>query len=191
MDDKAYNRVTEIISPFTGIEFVPEDILEKAGKRGTCVHKHVEGILKGESFFSPESIAPYIESFNQFWKKYEHVYGEGKITLEKRLYCDIWKITGQPDVIIELGDRTYIIDWKTSSRVHKSWALQGAAYRYLAELNGYENVDSVLFLKLNKSGKHATLHRYDEYVENLSTFFKCVELYRWFDMDKTRKKSWN
>ncbi len=189
MDKPVHDRVTEIISPFTGIEFVPKEILESAGRRGTRVHKHIEGILLGLEFcVKHDKVLPYIESFNTFWDKSKHAFESGKITLEKRFYCDKHMITGQADVLIETEDRTYVIDWKTSSRPQKSWALQGAAYRYLAEINGYKNVDSVLFVKLDKFGNAPALYKHEDYDENLSIFFKCVDLYRWFDMGNTRKK---
>tara|TARA_R110002126_G_scaffold200505_1_gene348103 strand:+ start:1835 stop:2344 length:510 start_codon:yes stop_codon:yes gene_type:complete len=167
---------------------VPKDILEAAGLRGTAVHKYIEGILDGWDFsVIPPNLLPYIDSWRLFWDSSKHAF-EGKITLEKRLYCDEHKITGQADVIVETEDRTYIIDWKTSSVPQKSWALQGAAYKHLAEVNGYKNVDSVLFVKLLKNGKTPSLHKHENHEENLEIFFKCLDLYQWFEMSKTRKQ---
>ncbi len=185
---KKHNRVTEVISPFTGIEFVPKEVLKKAGDRGTRVHKYIEGILNGWEFHvKHEDSIKYIESFNTFWNDSKDSF-DGKVTLEKRFYCDKHMITGQADVIIETEGRTYMIDWKTSSMPQKSWALQGAAYRYLAEEAGYKNVDSVLFVKLNKLGKAPSLYKHEDHEENLATFLKCLDLYRWFEMGKTRNK---
>lgn len=188
MDKQNYRRITEIISPFSGIEFVPEDILKPAADRGTLVHKGIEDFLSGKDVSYGDEVLPYIESFKIFWSKSKYIFEGGKITLEKRMFCDKYKISGQADVIIEKKNRTYIIDWKTSKTPHKSWALQGAAYRYLAELNGYENVDSVLFVKVDKAGKKPTLYKHDNYYENLDIFFKCLELFNWFDMSTTRKR---
>jgi hypothetical protein len=188
MVEQIYDRVTEVITPFSGVEFVPEDILKSAGDRGTLVHKYIEGSLQGFKGSLTEEMGPYVDSFEKFWDSSKHVFGGGKIVLEKRLFCDVLGITGQADVIVETSDRTYMIDWKTSSRPQKSWALQGAAYRYLAEVNGYKHVDSVLFVKLNKTGKSPTLYKHENYEENISVFKKCLELFRWFDMKNTRKK---
>lgn len=189
IDRDNYNRVTNILTPFTGIEFVPKELLDFAGDRGTRVHKHIEGILSGWEFKDEGAlIKPYVTSFRKFWQNSKHAFAGGKLILEQRLYCDIHKITGQPDVIIEMGDQMYILDWKTSSSFHKSWYLQGAAYRYMcAQTYGMKSVDNVFFVKLNKD-KPATLYKSEDYEENLDTFFKCVELFRWFEMDKTRKK---
>ena len=184
-----YDRVTEVLSPFTGIEFVSRDILDPAAERGTNVHAHIEGILKGWDFQVTEDVVlPYVESFKKFWEKSSHAFEAGEIILEKRMFCSEKKITGQVDVIIKCEDRTYLIDWKTSSSPHKSWALQGAAYRYLCEMEGYENVDSTLFVKLSKKGGAPTPYKHENYKENLNIFFKCLELYRYFDMSRTRNK---
>ena len=132
MDKESYDRVTAILSPFTGIEFVPENILAPASERGTQVHRSIEGIFEKSPFFiCSEIVRPYVESFNIFWDKSKHAYENGKITLEKRLFCEDKKIKGKPDLIIETFGKTYVFDWKTSASPHKSWALQGSAYRYL------------------------------------------------------------
>lgn len=182
-------RVTEVISPFTGIEFVPEEILAPACERGTKVHSYIEAILSGwKCSIQCDTVKPYIESFAKFWESSKHAF-TGKITLEQRLYCVEHKITGQADVIVETEDRTYIIDWKTSSRQQKtSWKLQGSVYRYLCEVNGYKNVDSVLFVRLDKTGKAPCPYKSEDHIDNLTTFFKCLELYRHFDMENTRNK---
>lgn len=183
-----YDRVTEIIAPFTGIEFVDSALLSFASERGKRVHKHIEGILRGWSFEQEDPlISPYIRSFEAFWDGYKHNFEGGDSLIEKRLYSDQHMITGQPDLIVEKEDRILIVDWKTSSKFHKSWYLQGAAYRYMAELQyGEDHVDDVLFVKLNKNAK-ATLYKTSEHKENLNIFMDCLRLYRWFSMDKTRK----
>ena len=192
MDKESYYRITEILRPFSGIEFVPEYILKPACDRGTKVHECIENILKGGfPNFSEEDegLMPYIKSFEKFWSTGAHAFKRGEIKLEERLFCNNNVITGKPDVIAKTEGRTYLIDWKTSSSPQKSWALQGAAYRYLCEVSGYENVDSVLFVKLDKEGKKPTLYKHDDYEENISIFFKCLELYKWFDM-KNRRDMW-
>jgi len=189
MDKESYDRVTEVISPFTGIEFVPKEVLEPACERGTNVHLQIEGILKGWALHVKDPITEmYVASFKIFWEKSTHIFKDGEMILEQRLFCDENQITGKPDVIIQTQDRIYIIDWKTSSSPQKSWHIQGAAYRHLCEVNGYKNVDSVLFVKLDKTGEAPSLHKSEEHKKNLDIFFKCLELFRHFDMKNTRKE---
>ena len=182
-----YDRVTAVLSPFTGIEFVDENLLKPAAERGTRVHSHIEGYLNGWGFNDvKEDVALYLKSFEIFWEKSKHIFDGGKITLENRMFCHDKKITGQADVIIKVKDRTYLIDWKTSSKKQKSWDLQGAAYRYLCEVEEYKDVDSVLFVKLSKTGKAPSVSKSENHKENLDIFFKCLELYKFFDMKNTR-----
>ncbi len=186
-----YDRVTEILSPFTGIEFVDKNILEYAAERGTRVHKYIEGYLNGWKLAEyEEDAAPYVASFGRFWGSSGHAFEGGKMVTEKRMFCNDKQITGQVDVIIECDECTYVIDWKTSSMKHKFWELQGAAYRYLCEREGYSNIEAVLFVKLSKSGNRPVLYKDENYEENLELFFKCLEIYRYFDMKKTRNKGW-
>ena len=135
-----------------------------------------------------EEVSPYLESFKKFWEASGHAFEGGKMVTERRMFCKDKKITGQADVIIEVDGCTYVIDWKTSSTKHKFWALQGAAYRYLCESEGYDNVEAVLFVKLAKTGNRAVLYKHENYEENLEIFFKCLEIYRYFEMKKTRNK---
>lgn len=187
MDRSKYLRITEIISPFTGIEFVPEHVLAPASEKGTCVHEAIESLLNG--FGNPScdlKIEPYVESFERFFKESPHLF-DGEMILEERLYCDEYKITGQMDCIVKTEDKTYLMDWKTSSQYHKSWMLQGAAYRFLCSQNSFTNIEGVIFVKLNKKGGKPSIYKEEEYIHHLDTFFKCYDLYHWFDMANTRR----
>ena len=46
-DKSAYTRVTEILSPFSGLDKIPKHILDNAARRGTRVHDVCESIVKG------------------------------------------------------------------------------------------------------------------------------------------------
>lgn len=183
-----YQRVTEIISPFTGIEFVPEDILNHASQRGSEVHRYIEAFFEGWPIHvMPQQISYYYASFLHFWESSKHQFDGGEIQIEKRVNCPDLMVTGCADLVAVCEGRTYLIDWKTSASFHKSWYVQGAAYKHLFELNEYENVDDVLFVKLKKDGSPPSLYKSKDQ-GHLDIFFKCVELYRYFEMDKTRKK---
>lgn len=186
-----YRRVTEILSPFTGIEFVPEDILKKAADRGTNVHTYIEMYLNGVEWdvsLLPWDIQPYYKSF-LLWKDSNPLINMdiNNKTLEKRFYCDELKITGQVDLMIRTDDMTVLFDWKTSSKPSISWELQGAAYKYLAMKNNEFRPTDVIFVHLQKDGSCAVPHCYYEYAKNIHIFKKCCELYEYFKMDKTRK----
>jgi len=185
-----FDRITSIISPFSGIEFIPQEVLIPAADRGTLVHQYVQAFISDwEIHVVDEGLKGYIDSFKKFWKSYSHIIEGGKHIIEKRFYCDELKITGQIDLIVEFENRTYIFDWKTSAREYKSsYRLQGAAYKHLCKVNGLKHVDDAMFVKLKKDGTSSTQYKYSTYEEDIHTFKKCVELYRFFNMKNTRKK---
>lgn len=187
MIKEGFLRVSDVISPFTGVEFVNPDLLIPAAERGVAIHSYIESYFKiGDAFVFEDNLRPYYEAFEDFWKRHSHQFGdECKVITEQRLYCEKLQITGAVDAIVVTPSKTYVFDWKTSSRPQKHWALQGSAYRYLLEQNGYTNVENPTFVRLQKTGKFS-LTQYSHHEAQLDIFMKCLELYRWFDMSNTR-----
>lgn len=185
---EGYHRISDILKPFTGVEFVDPEKLEYAGERGTRVHAYIEEILRGEwvpNMFDPVS-KPYIDSFNCFWEGSSHLFKDCKMVLEQRFYCDQLMITGKIDALFHKSGRTYLIDWKTSSSFHNHWHIQGAAYQYLAKVNGFHNPDEVLFVHLKKN-KKPTTYKDNDSKKSLEIFLKCLDLYNFFGMKHNRK----
>lgn len=180
-----YLRVTEIISPFTGVEFVPFEILDKACERGTLVHEIIESKFDALSITEiPVHVSGYIKSFEQYVDEID--FSTLDFTKERRFYCEKTGITGQIDMIINVDGKRFILDWKTSARESLSWKLQAAAYQYLCSVNGIE-IDHMTFVKLCKKGGKPKTFTYDTYEHDLDIFFKCLELYKFFDMKNTRR----
>ncbi len=184
-----YQRVTEILYPFSGLKYVDPTILENAAARGTRVHKACEAIASGlEGWELPSEFQGYIASFRSWFDR-----GHKIIAIEERMFCDELGITGQVDLIVEepeenlIGDEAqgvFIVDLKTSQNEAKSWMLQGSAYSYLAKQIGY-HVKGIMFLRLRRDGSPAKEHHYDE---NMDLFRECLNVYRYFYGRKTKKK---
>lgn len=190
IDRTSYLRCTNIISPFSGIEFVPLKYLEPAQNLGTQTHYHIQNLLSGfETPVEDDRIEPMLNSFARFWQSSLHAFQDSKIIIEKRLFDDENMITGCIDCVIVTEEKTYVFDWKTSKKIHKaSWSLQAAAYRHLLEVNGFTNIADPVFVQLDREGKEPILFKCDNYDHDLDKFFKCLELYRFFEMNETRKK---
>lgn len=187
VDRSNYTRVTSVLGAFSDFSFIQPEILARKCEIGTLTHKFIEMILKGEEFHVvPEEIEGYLASFKLFWEGSSHAWDLDSMELEKRLWCDRNKITGQVDCIIKGGGKTYLIDWKTSASYQKSFLLQGAAYQYLADVNDYNNTDPTMFVRLKKDGGKPTLHKSENFLEDLDMFFKCLEVYRFFGMEKRK-----
>jgi len=150
-----YIRVTEVLYPFSGLQQVPPDVLENAGRRGTKVHQICEGIASGLGEFNvDEETAPYVESFKQWWDT-----GVKVVSMEERFWDDELEITGQCDFIIEDERGLGIVDLKTSAKVSKTWEAQGNAYAMMAIAAGYP-IKFILFVHLSKVGKPPKLIEY-------------------------------
>lgn len=152
---EGYRRVTSILYPFSGLDKLDQTIVNNAAKRGTKVHKIIEGIVQGLGEFAvDDEVKGYIESFKKWW-------GEGKevLYIERRFYCDLKKITGQVDLIINTPEGIALVDYKTSFKPSKTWPVQGSGYYYLAKEAGID-VKKVFFLHLNKYGKKPKVYSY-------------------------------
>lgn len=154
---EGYLRVTEVLSPFSGLHLIPKNILEAAGERGIKVHEHCDAIMKNLCPFGIDDKASgYTQSF-QNWaidKKF--------IDKPGRLYCDKYKITGEIDGIYQDKDGSLVlIDIKTPQNEGVTWRYQGSAYSYLCRNIGI-NISRIEFIKVDKDGKDCKIFQYQE-----------------------------
>jgi hypothetical protein len=173
---EGYTRVSDILEPFSGYGSVPEHILKKAANRGTRVHQIAEAYVKGIMPLEDSELKGYVDSFLE-WR------GDKKIIMPNRFYDKVLRITGKIDGLYQdmtTGDYT-LIDFKTSAKEGKMWALQGAAYLYLAEIVGCYPVTRIEFIRLPKDGKKAEIYDYSASSgENFSQFKEMVKMYHQF-----------
>jgi len=161
-----YTRVTQILFPFSGLQSIPQEILQNAAERGTRVHQICEGIVSGIGEIGVDDETwGFVESFKKWWNEERTVEA-----IEKRFWDDELRITGQVDFILKEQHGFTIYDIKTSSRPSKTWQAQGSAYAYLAKKSGYP-ITKVIFIHLNKHGKEPKLHEYP--VDD--TFFLSIQ----------------
>lgn len=167
--------------PFSGLTHVNEIVLERAAVRGTKVHKVCESLVRDLGDWKiDDEIAGYVDSFKMWLEKKPQI-----LDIEKRFYCQELQITGQVDMILDSPDGHIIFDLKTSAKSSKTWPLQGSAYKYLANISGY-NVTAIHFLQLDKMGKPPTLHVYED---RFDLFKKCLDVYKYFYKDVKKSPS--
>lgn len=162
-----YLRVTNILYPFSGLDKINPEVLAHAANRGTKVHKICEGIMSGLGEYGiEEETQGYIDSFKLWWEQ-----GHKIVLMEKRFWCDVLKITGQVDLVLDTQEGLAILDLKTSSKPSKTWQIQGCAYAYLAKEAGYD-IKKIYFLHLNRYGKPPKIY---EYPVDASFFLPSIE----------------
>lgn len=175
---ESYLRVTQILSPFSGLQYVDPTVLQSACDRGTRVHKICEGIVLGLGEVDvDDSVWGYVESFKQWWSL-----GHEVVLTEHRFWDDDLEITGQIDYMIKTSDGHSIIDIKTSSAPSKTWRGQASAYAHLAGLEGYK-IHNTQFLHLSKHGKPPKIHVYEP-SDNL--FTSIYHVYKHFYQRKEK-----
>ena len=176
---KDYYRVTEVLSKFSGLDKIDLSVLANEAERGTRCHNFCELYAKNELFVEIDlDCKPYVDSFIEWFD----LTVERVEFLEKRLFCDDLRITGQMDMLAYLkGDeKPSLIDIKTPQTESKTWPLQLAAYRHLMDANSIDYKNSFV-LQLNKSGSSAKIFDYTSRSEkDLELFKNLLSVHQYF-----------
>lgn len=168
-DINNYDRVTSVLFPFSGLCKIDPAVLKNAANRGTEVHLHCDCIIKDVPL---DEVNPdyqgYIDSFK--------LWADGKKFLPNpdRFFCEELMITGECDGLYEESGHIILFDIKTPLRESSTWAMQAAAYAYLAEQHGF-SISRLEFVKLNKNGTKPIVYVYGD---QLTDFLMCLQVYR-------------
>jgi len=157
---ESWPSVTQVMSPWTAqaLAAIPEKTLAAAADRGTGVHLYCAQVARGAFVFgAPAEYEGYIKSFERwFFTQVKEV-----ILAERRLYDEGLCFHGKPDLIVRQVDgRLALVDLKTPVAHQKSWGMQLAAYKRLADVNGY-HVDVAGTLRLDPAGKVPKMKWYE------------------------------
>ena len=160
--------VTQIISQvgryWLNFDNVPPDRLELACQRGSDFHRlaalHAQKLWIDEI---PDSCVGFFKSFTAWFLAFV----EEVVLVEQTLVHPTLGFTGTPDAIVRIrGDSGLILlDWKTPRAFSKSWCLQVAAYRELAERDRGLYIPRVATLQPHPDGGRA---RFEEYTKGLT-----------------------
>lgn len=115
------------------VGYAADFIVKKASEEGTIVHALIEQYLNDDElkFFGKNHNPLYsIEvwkmflRFVEFWEKYK----PKLINQEIIVYSDELKIAGTCDLICEINDQIWVIDYKSSNQLQTVYELQTAIY---------------------------------------------------------------
>ena len=110
-----------------------ELVRNQAAREGTQVHEGIEKLLKGEKLDWVDEYGNARYNLN-VWKmllRFQDFYNTVKpVTLasEMFIYSDKYKYAGTIDFLSDVGDETWLIDFKSSNHVGLSYNLQLSAY---------------------------------------------------------------
>lgn len=157
-----------------------------AASIGTVVHEEIENYIKGqiEGTYEPREIkdrkarAMY-ENFVGWAKENEVTFHES----EKKLYSEKHWCAGTADFTCSIGDKTFVGDIKTSSRIYPENFIQTAAYRMMLEEMGIgERYDGSVVVNIKKDGKFNekkdVKYRFD-YQTDLKAFLGALDIYKY------------
>lgn len=176
-------RVTEILKCFTGYEYVPTQILERAATRGTKVHVLCAAIANG--VWVPDSMIDethrgYVESFRKWMNESVSQF----VVVEKRYTDKEEMFSGQVDFVVKGADnKFYLVDIKTSAKPQKSHPVQMAAYTNLLAQNCIP-IEGAILVYLDKDGDYPKLNYLADMNEEWKVFLSALECYNYFNRGK-------
>jgi len=170
---KYYPSVTHVLSHYPKgkyfedwlkkVGYSSEYIVKKASEDGTKVHNMIELYLNGEEFhFLNEKGIPQYDieiwkmflRFVEFWEEYEPTLLETEV----HLFSDKLEVAGTCDMVCEINNQLWIVDFKTSNHIHSTYDLQAAVYgQCFEECYGIKpDRFGILWLKSSKRGPWGT-----------------------------------
>jgi len=178
-------------------------IKKKSAEEGTAVHELIEKYFEGNEMnylnergnptMNPEIWKMFLR-FVDFWETYKPTL----IETETHLFSDELKIAGTVDLICEIKDELWVIDFKTSNHLQTTYDLQGAIYAKCYEECFGKKVNrvGVLWLKSksrgeDKSGTKLKGKNWEIYEsprtqeENLEIFMSVKKI---FDLENPKHK---
>jgi len=140
--------------------YTADYVVKKAAEEGTAVHELIEEYFEGNEMrylndkgnpkYNPNIWKMFLK-FVDFWETYNPTLVE----TETHLFSDKLKIAGTVDLVCEIGDERWIIDFKTSNHMQTTYELQGAVYAQCYEECFGKKIDRVgmLWLKSKSRGE--------------------------------------
>lgn len=159
---------------------VPKETLELAKARGTEFHGLAASYAAGLWIYSVDpSLQGYFESFQRWFDRFV----VKTIAVEQTWRHPTLYYHGTPDWIgVIRGDEgNTLADWKTPLYASKSWRLQLAGYKALAESQGIE-ITRVASVQPRKDGKQAKFLDYPKSLtRDLQVFMEVLDVWRFFN----------
>ena len=129
-----------------------QKLRDAAGRRGTRVHNAIESLLH------KEKLDRGVYALEEWWKinlfvDWFNEYTPQVIETEKVIWSKKNKFAGTFDLLCTMNDLTYVIDYKTSKYVYKSYHLQNGSYAGAIEEITDIKIDRTAVLHLGSKTK--------------------------------------
>lgn len=169
-----YPSVTTILSVLGGFEGVDPEVLAKAANRGTRVHSAIENFIN----YGIDDYDPDIEAYYMAFKKWHSDYQPVECISEWRTVNELYQYAGTIDFICKIDDEWWLIDFKTTYKIHEDKVpLQLEAYKRMT-LPIDEPIDHIAVLRLSKDGEYE-FKEYTDHLKYWSVFQAMRSVYLW------------
>lgn len=195
-------RVTEILSSMLHEDYIVnwanhlgfkrtsyKDAIQEAANKGTFTHNFIENKLKYNNDPLMDMIPLELKydvknaynSFLYWWNTVQENHDIYILMQEVPLICPYFG--GTLDLLMDIDDKRYLIDFKTSNYISYKYYLQLSAYKYiLSTIYGIE-VDKLMIIQFDKKGVNYCEYLLDcindkEYIDLCTnTFFSLLNAY--------------
>lgn len=161
-------------------------IKSDAGRAGTAIHKAIEALIAGqtlnEEHYKLEEWVK-ISSFVDWYKDYKPNFGLTEVSVASKKH----KYAGTVDAIAKINGENYVLDWKSSRNLHKSYPLQFSAYASAIEEMVGLKIDKTAVLQLGTSSKKGyTFKEYDDWRDHFRVFLNVKKTWE-YDTNNAEK----
>lgn len=163
------------------------DVRDSAADTGTLAHAMVDAHIHGNPIAvdGDHEKAAQAKSAFEAYLAWESMTKLRIVETEMQLVSEEFRFGGTPDAVGVIGNRTVLLDWKTSNRVYQDYLIQLAAYAYLLkEVRGVE-IEEFHLLRFAKEHGDFSHHRFERLDEAWEAFKHMRALY---DLDRQLKK---
>jgi len=172
VEGKEYPSVTTVLDSLTDLSFVNTDLLERASKFGTAVHRATE--LYDNNQLDMDSLDPELLPYLEAWDNFLLDYRPEILSIEQRI-ASMYGYAGTLDRYVAIKGVRAVIDIKSGTTVPKYTGLQLAAYAQ-AITEGGGQVSHRYAVHLQPFKYKVLPYR----CKNDFTTFKCaLNLHRW------------
>lgn len=168
--------VTQVLDPYTGLEFVDREVLRRAAEFGNHVHEacHLFNLdtLDRESL-DPE-LAPYVDA----WASFLEDTGAVVLLSEHQVVSEQFGYAGTLDTIVWWGKSKRLIDVKSTAGIPKTVGPQTAAYVAAYREQAGETIRDRYCVQLKPDGSYRS-HKLSD-PSDWSIFQSALNLNRWY-----------
>lgn len=177
IDGKPAPSISKIIrvGGFVNFSGVSKEIMERAQKFGSAVHKACE--LHDLDDLDYDTLAGDLVPYLDGWKSYVSDSGLEIIDVETPVGSKIWNVAGTPDIFGKIGRDYAIIDRKSTASFNPSVQIQTAGYKICKEEMLGIKIKRRIAVLLLPNGKYRP-YNLDDPIDEI-VFKGAVNGYRW------------